>query len=376
MEFEEPTARRVWNPTQALEIGRLERAMACAFSRPISSTIVREAARPMATLERLKHIAAVCVLAAGVVPGMSGAATDAYPAKPVRLLTPYSPGGNADIQARYMAERLSEVLGRQFIVDNRPGANGMIGIELATRAAPDGYTVVLVANTFTVNAVLFPKAPFDVVRDLQPITLVGETPLLFVANVAVAASSVKELVALAKARPGELNYGSSGNGSPAHLAGALLEMMTGIKLVHVPYKGTAAVNIDVMTGQVQLGFPSMTSVLPHVKAGKLKAFAITVKARSALAPAIPTMAEAGVPGYEASIWNGLLVPAGTPRTIVNRLNEAVVQILKSPQAQERYAAVGAEIRYNSPEEFQALIRSEIAKWTKVVKAAGIRADQL
>jgi tripartite-type tricarboxylate transporter receptor subunit TctC len=159
----------------------------------------------MPTLERLKHVAAVCVLAAGAVSGMSVAAADAYPAKPVRLLVPYAPGGNADIQARYMAERLGESLGRQFIVDNRPGANAMIGIELATRAAADGYTVLLVANTFTVNAVLFPKAPFDVVRDLQPITLVGETPLLFVANAAVAASSVKELVALAKARPGELN---------------------------------------------------------------------------------------------------------------------------------------------------------------------------
>ena len=268
------------------------------------------------------------------------------------------------------------MLGKQFVVDNRPGANGMIGIELAARAPADGYTLLLVANTFTVNAVLYPKAPFDVVKDLQPITLVGDTPLLFVANAAVPAGSVKELVALAKTRPGQLNFGSSGNGSPSHMAGALLEMTTGIKLVHVPYKGMAAANIDVITGQVQLGFPSMTLVLPHVKAGKLKAFAITVKSRSALAPAIPTMDEAGVPGYEASIWNGLLSPAGTPRPIVNRLNEAIVQILKSPQAQERYAAVGAEIRYNSPEEFHALIRSDIAKWAKVVKAAGIRADQL
>jgi tripartite-type tricarboxylate transporter receptor subunit TctC len=323
-----------------------------------------------------KHVAAACVLASAVVLGTSAAAADAYPTKPVRLITPYAPGGNADIQARYMAERLGDAFGRQFVVDNRPGANGMIGIELATRAPADGYTLVLVANTFTVNAVLFPKAPFDVVKDLQPITLVGETPLLFVANAGLPANSVKDLIALAKTRPGELNYGSSGNGSPGHMAGALLEMTTGIKLVQVPYKGTAAVNIDVMTGQVQLAFPSLTSVLQHVKAGKLKAFAITVKSRSALAPAIPTMDEAGVPGYEASIWNGLLAPAGTPRPIVNRLNEAVVQILKSPQAQERYAAVGAEIRHNSPDEFHALIRSEIAKWTKVIKAAGIRADQL
>jgi tripartite-type tricarboxylate transporter receptor subunit TctC len=324
----------------------------------------------------LKSLVSAVVLASGALLGAPILAADAYPAKPVRLLTPYAPGGNADIQARYMAERLGEVLGKQFVVDNRPGANGMIGIELATRAPADGYTLLLVANTFTVNAVLHPKAPFDVVRDLQPITLVGETPLLFIANSAVAANTVKELVALAKARPAQLNYGSSGNGSPAHMAGALLEMTTGIKLVHVPYKGMAAANIDVITGQVQLGFPSLTSVLPHVKAGKLKAYAITVKSRSALAPAIPTMDEAGVPGYEASIWNGLLVPAGTPRPIVNRLNEAAIQILKTPQAQERYAAVGAEIRYNSPEEFQALIRSEVAKWSKVIKAAGIRADQL
>jgi tripartite-type tricarboxylate transporter receptor subunit TctC len=324
----------------------------------------------------LEHLACACGLAAAAIVTAPVSTADTYPVKPVRLITPYAPGGNADIQARYMAERLGEAFGRQFVVDNRPGANGMIGIELATRSSADGYTIVLVANTFTVNAVLFPKAPFDVVKDLQPITLVGETPLLFVAHPAVAAGNVKELVALVKGRPGQFNYGSSGNGSPGHMAGALLEMTTGIKLVHVPYKGTAAVNIDVMTGQVQLAFSSLTSVLPHVKAGKLKALAITVKSRSALAPAIPTMDEAGLPGYEASIWNGLLAPAGTPRPIVNRLNEAVVQILKSPQAQERYAAVGAEIRYNSPDEFHALIRSEITKWAKVIKAAGIRADQL
>jgi tripartite-type tricarboxylate transporter receptor subunit TctC len=331
--------------------------------------------RRVASGRLAKQIAAACVLASAAF-GTPALAAEAYPTKPVRLIAPYAPGGNADIQARYMAERLSEAFGRQFVVDNRPGANGMIGIELAARAPADGYTVVLVANTFTVNAVLHPKAQFDAVKDLQPISLVGETPLLFVANAVLSASNVNELIALARARPGELNYGSSGNGSPGHMAGALLGMMTGVQLVHVPYKGTAAVNIDVMTGQVQLAFPSMTSVLPHVKAGKLKAFAITVTSRSPLAPSIPTMDEAGVPGYEASIWNGLLVPAGTPRPIVNRLNETVIGILKSPQAQARYTAVGAEIRYNSPEESQALIRSEIAKWAKVIKAAGIRADRL
>jgi tripartite-type tricarboxylate transporter receptor subunit TctC len=291
------------------------------------------------------------------------------------MIVPYAPGGNADIQARYMAERLTEALGKQFVVDNRAGANGMIGMELAARSPADGYTILLVASGFAVNPGLFPKMAYDTVKDFQPISLVGETPLLFVANSAVAANSVREVLALAQKRPGQLNFGSSGNGSPAHLAGALLETMAGIKLVHVPYKATAGVNIDVMSGQIQLAFPSITSVLPHVKSGKLKAFAISVASRSALAPDIPTMAEAGVPGYETSIWNGLLAPAGTPRPIVNRLNQAVVQILKSPQARERYANVGAEIRYNSPDEFQAFVRSEITKWAKVIRAAGIRMEQ-
>jgi len=323
----------------------------------------------------MERIALICIAIASALLGTPAHAADTYPARPVRMIVPYAPGGNADIQARYMAERLTEALGKQVVVDNRAGANGMIGMELAARSPADGYTILLVASGFAVNPGLFPKMAYDTVKDFQPISLVGETPLLFVANPAVAANSVREVLALARKRPGQLNFGSSGNGSPAHLAGALLETMAGIKLVHVPYKGTASVNIDVMSGQIQLAFPSITSVLPHVKSGKLKAFAISVASRSALAPDIPTMAEAGVPGYETSIWNGLLAPAGTPRPIVNRLNQAVVQTLKSPQARERYANVGAEIRYNSPDEFQAFVRSEITKWAKVIRAAGIRMEQ-
>ncbi len=299
-----------------------------------------------------------------------------YPTKPVRMIVPYVAGGNADIQARYIAERLSDALGKQFVVDNRGGANGVIGLELAARSVPDGYTLVFVANTYTVTPSLFAKVPYDTIRDFQPITLVGETPELFIGNSAVPANSVKEILALAKSRPGQLNYGSTGNGSPSHLSGALFELLAGVKLTHVPFKGMPASNLGVMTGQIQLGFPSFTSVFPLVKAGKLKAFAITTKKRSPLAPDIPTMDEAGVPGYEASIWNGMLAPTGTPKAIVNRLNETIVQILKSPQAAERYANVGAEIRYNSPEEFAAVIRTEMAKWAKVIKAAGIRVDQL
>jgi len=317
-----------------------------------------------------------CVLVlAGAMPAAPSRAADAYPVKPVRMIVPYVAGGNADIQARYIAERLTEAFGKQIIVDNRGGANGMIGIEVAARSAPDGYTLLLVANTYTVSPSLFQKVPYDTIRDFQPVTLIGETPELFVGNNAVPATTVKDVIAFAKSRPGQLNYGTTGNGSPSHLASELFALMTAIKLVHVPYKGMPAATLGVMTGQIQLGFPSLTSVLPHVKAGKLKAFAITVKKRSALAPDIPTMDEAGVPGYEASIWNGILAPAGTPKAIVTRLNETIVQILKTPQAQERYANVGAEIRYNSPEEFQALIRAEMAKWAKVIKAAGIRVDQ-
>ena len=323
----------------------------------------------------MKQIVPICITIAAAMFAIPARAADTYPARPVRMIVPYAPGGNADIQARYMAETLTDTLGKQFVVDNRPGANGMIGGELAAHSPADGYTVMLIANTFTVNPGLYPKVPYDTVKDFQPISLVGETPVLFVANPAVTASNVKEFVALAKRRPAQLNYGSSGNGSPSHLAGALLEQMSGIKLVHVPYKGIATAMVDVVAGQIQICFPSITSSLSLVKSGKLKALGIATKSRSAAAPDIPTMSEAGLPGYEASIWNGLLVPAGTPKSIVNRLNEAIVRILKSPQARERYAHVGVEIRYDSPEAFHALIRSDIAKWANVIRAAGIRVDQ-
>lgn len=323
----------------------------------------------------MQRLVLISIALAGAVLATAAGAAETYPARPVRMVVPYAPGGNADIQARYIAETLTETLGKQFVVDNRPGANGMIGGELAAHSPADGYTVMLIANTFTVNPGLYPKVPFDTIKDFQPVSLVGETPVLFVANPSVAANNVKEFVALAKSRPGQINFGSSGNGSPSHLAGALLEQMSGIKLVHVPYKGIAGAMVDVVAGQIQICFPSITSALPLVKSGKLKAFGIATKSRSALAPDIPTMSEAGVPGYEASIWNGILAPAGTPRPIVNRLNQAIAQILKSPQARERYAHVGAEIRYDSPEEFQALIRSDVAKWAKVIQAAGIRVDK-
>jgi len=322
----------------------------------------------------MKRIPLVCIALSWMMVATLAPAADTYPVKPVRLITPYVAGGNADIQARYIAERLSDVLGKQFIVDNRGGANGMIGFEVGARSVPDGYTLIFVANTYTVSPSLFAKVPYDTIKDFQPITLVGETPEVFIGTASLAANSVKEVIALAKTRPGQLNFGSTGNGSPSHLAGALFELLTGVKLVHVPHKGMPASNLAVMTGEIQLGFPSLTSVLPLVKAGKLKAFAITTKKRSLLAPDMPTMDEAGVPGYEASIWNGVIAPAGTPKAVVSLLHDRIVEILKSPQAADRYANVGAEIRYNSPAEFDALIRAEMAKWAKVIKATGIKAE--
>jgi tripartite-type tricarboxylate transporter receptor subunit TctC len=303
-------------------------------------------------------------------------AAEIYPVRPIRLVIPYAPGGNADIQGRYVAERLTGALGKQVVVDNRPGANSIIGTDLVVHAPADGYTLLIVASAIAVNPSIVSKLPFDTLKNLQPISLVGSTPLIFVANPGLPANNLKELVALAKSRPGELNYGSSGNGSPANLAGELFNLMAGVKLVHVPYKGTAAAATDVMSGQIQVGFPSMTSVMPLVKAGKLKAYAITAPKRSALAPELPTMAEAGVPGYEASIWNGLLAPAGTPKAIVRRINQAAVQSLNSPEARKRYAAIGADVLYCSPEEFDAFIRSEMTKWSKVIRESGMRVDLL
>jgi len=297
-----------------------------------------------------------------------------YPTKPIRFIVPYAPGGNADIMARVIGQRLSEALGEPVVVDNRPGANSIIGTEMAVRSAPDGYTVLIVASGHAVNPSLVRKLPYDTLKDLAPITLIGSTPLIVVAHPSLPANTIKELIALAKSHPGELNYASSGNGSPANLAGALLNVMAGIKLTHVPYKGTSQATTDVMSGQVQIAFPSMTSTLPFVKSGKLKGLAMTALRRSPLAPDMPTVAEAGVPGYQASIWNGMLVPGATPKAIVTRLNQEVVKVLKSPETQQRYAGMGADILYGTPEEFDAFTRAEMKKWDKVIREAGIRVD--
>ena len=292
----------------------------------------------------------------------------------MRLVVPYFAGGNADIMARVMALKLTERLGQQFVVDNRGGGGSIIGTELAAKSPHDGYTLLFVANAFATNPVFVARMPYDTIKDFAPISITGSTPLMLTANNALPAKTVKELIALAKARPGQINYASSGHGSPANLAGALFNHMAGVDIVHVPYKGTSQATTEVIGGQVQIGYPSMTSVLPHVKSGKLRALAMTAAQRSALAPDVPTVAESGVPGYEASIWNGMLAPAGTSKEIVGLLNREVVALIKTPDVQERFAALGADPRTSTPEEFASYIRSDMQRWSQVAKAAGIKID--
>ena len=297
-----------------------------------------------------------------------------YPAHPLRLIVPYAAGGNADIMGRLIAQTLTERMGQQVVVDNRVGANSIIGTELAAKAAPDGYTLLFVANQIATNVVFTAKLPYDTVRDFAPISLTSSTPLLLVANVAFPAMSVPELIALARAKAGRINYATSGNGSPANLAGALFNYMAGVDIVHVPYKGIAQATTDVIGGQIEIGFPSMTSSLPYARAGKLRALAMTAAQRSQIAPDIPTVAESGLPGYQAVIWNGVVAPAGTPRAIIDRVNREITTAMKSKDTTERYVALGGDPLTSTPEEFARHIRAEIEKWGKVARASGIQID--
>jgi tripartite-type tricarboxylate transporter receptor subunit TctC len=324
----------------------------------------------MRTLRNL--IALLALPISGVFPGISPAAE--YPERPIRLVVPYAPGGNADIMGRTVAQPLGQNLGQQVVIDNRPGANSIIGTELVARAVADGYTILIVASSHATNPSMVKQLPYDTVRDLAPVSLVGSTPLILVAHPALPVASLKEFLAFARSRPGQLNFGSSGNGSPANLAGALLDIMGGIRLVHVPYRGTAQATTDVMAGHVQLAFPSMTSVLPHVRTGKLRALGITALKRSPLAPELQTVSEAGVTGYQASIWNGILAPAATPKSIVAKLNGEIVRVLNSSETRERFAGIGADIGGGSPEEFKAFIESEMKKWSRIIRESEIRVD--
>ena len=298
-----------------------------------------------------------------------------YPTKPIRLVVPFPPGGATDILARNVAQKLTEAWGQQVIVDNRPGAGGNIGSELVAKSAPDGYTLEMgTVGTHAINASLYAKMPYDHVKDFVPVILVAGVPNVLVVNPSLPVNSVAELIAYAKANPGKLNFASSGNGTSIHLSGELFKVMAGVQITHIPYKGSAPAMQDLLGGQVQLMFDNLPPSLPQIKAGKLKALAVTSTTRAAALPDVPTMAEAGLPGFEASSWFGVLAPAGTPPAIVAKLNAEIGKWLASPDAKEKLQALGANAAGGTPEDFAKHIQAETVKWAKVVKESGAKVD--
>jgi tripartite-type tricarboxylate transporter receptor subunit TctC len=312
--------------------------------------------------------------AAALLACCAGATAQNYPEKSIRMIVPYAAGGNADLLARVVSQKLGEAFAQQIIVDNRAGANGVIGTELLAKAAPDGYTLAFTASGHSINPGMYARVPYDPIRDFAPICQTSSTPILIAVTAALPAKTVKALVALAKSRPGDLSYASQGNGSPGHLAGALFNSMNGVSIVHIPYKSTAQAITDLTSGQVQMMYPSATSIIPHVRAGRLRAVAIATKQRSALAPDIPTAAESGLPGFEAGIWNGMLAPAGTPAAIIEKLHATVAKLIQSADTRDRILGMGADPVISTPAEFSAFIAAELKKWTKVIKDSGAKPD--
>ena len=301
------------------------------------------------------------------------AQAQAWPAKPLRYIVPFPPGAFNDTLARTIAAELPRAIGQPVLVENRPGGNTIIGTEAAAKSPADGYTLFGAALPFAVIQSLY-KTSFDVTRDFAPITLAGTTPNLLVAHPAVAANSVAELLALARSRPGKLNYASTGNGTSNHLSFELFKSMTQTSITHIPYKGSAPAVTDLLAGQVDLMFDNTPNVLPQVRAGKLKALAVSSKRRSALAPEVPTVDEAGVPGYDVTVWFGVLTVAGTPREVVQRLNAEIVKILTSPEVRERFGKSGIDVVAGTSEQFGAFLNAEVARWAKVIREADIKAD--
>ena len=298
-----------------------------------------------------------------------------WPARPVKLVVPFAASGPADNFARFMALRLQEALGQSFVVDNRPGGGGVIGTDFAAKAAPDGYTLLVMSNAHTVNESLIPNKPYALLRDFVPVAPINSSDLVLVAHPAVPANNLREFMALAKARPGKFNYASSGPGTPYHMAGELFKAMTGLFIVHVPYRGSAAARSDLIGGQVDVMFDAVTTMAEFAKSGKVKALATTGKQRSAALPDVPTVDEAGVKGYESTIWLGLMAPRGTPDAVVARLNEEVSKITSSPQVRQAWARQGAVPLTQSPTEFARYTQADIVKWEKIVKFSGAKAGE-
>ena len=297
-----------------------------------------------------------------------------YPSKTVKIIVPFAAGGPADNYGRFMAQRLQESLGQSFVVENRPGAGAVIGTDAAAKAAPDGYTLLLMSNAQTVNETLINNKPYQLLRDFVPIAPINSSDLILVANPSLPVSNTQDLVKLALSKPGKLNYASSGPGTPYHMAGELFKSMSGTYLVHIPYKGSSGARTDVIGGQVEMMFDAVTTMVEQVRAGKVKAIATTGKTRSDVLPDVPTISESGVPGYEATIWLGMMAPKGTPKAVVDKLNEAVSKISSQADVKSTWAKQGAVPMVMSPDAFEKYARDDIAKWAKVIKTAGIKAE--
>jgi tripartite-type tricarboxylate transporter receptor subunit TctC len=303
-----------------------------------------------------------------------GAAAQTWPTRPVKIVVPFAAGGPADNYARVLAQRLQEAFGQSFVVDDKPGGGSVIGTDIVAKSPADGYTLLLMSNTHTVNETLLPNKPFVLTRDFTGIAPINYSDLVLVAHPSLKASNVRELVAQAKAQPGKINYASSGPGTPYHMAGELFKSMAGVYLVHIPYRGSSGARTDVMGGQVDLMFDAVTTMAEVVKSGKVKALATTGLQRSAVLPDVPTVHEAGVPQYEGTIWLGLLAPKGTPRPIIDRLNEAVSKIASQPEVRQLWARQGATPMVMTPAAFDKYIQDDMAKWARVIKSANIKAE--
>ena len=318
---------------------------------------------------RLSIVALLAVL------GGAGALAQDYPSKPVKIIVPFAAGGPADVYARFLGQRLAEAFGQPFVVEDKPGAGSIIGTEAAAKSAADGYTLLVMSNTHTVNESLVPNKPYALLRDFTPVAPINYSDLVLVVHPSVQASTLAELIKLAKAAPGKLNYASSGTGTPYHMAGELFKSMAGVDIVHVPYKGSADARRDTIGGQVQMMFDAVTTMSEQAKAGKVRALGTTGKSRSAVLPDVPTISEGGVPGYEAVIWIGLIAPKGTPPAIVNRLNAEITKIQSRPEVRAEWEKQGAIPMIMTPDAFGRFIADDIVKWERIVKISGAKPDQ-
>jgi len=305
----------------------------------------------------------------------TGAIAQNYPARPVKIIVPFAAGGPADVYARVLGEKLSRAMGQPFVIEDMPGGGSIVGTAAVQNSPPDGYTLLMMSNTHTVNESLIKKKPFELMRDFVPVAPVNYSDLVLVVHPSVPAKTLKEFIALAKAKPGELNYASSGPGTPYHMAGELFKSMAGVDIVHVPYKGSSGARTDILGGQVQMMFDAIPTMAPNVRAGKLRALGTSGEQRSSVLPEVPTVSEAGVPGYEATIWLGIMAPKGTPKEIVDKLNAEITKAANSPETKAEWARQGAVAMSMKPDEFDKYLRQDIEKWAKVVKISGAKQDQ-